>query len=69
MESNVSLKVGTVSGTLLSIAPTLLSQDIVNTVILGTIGATVSFIVTLFLKWLVGRKSKVLKTEDERKRF
>lgn len=53
MESN-TVRIGTVSGTLLSIVPPLLAQDIVRTIVLGAIGAAVSFTVTLFLKWLVG---------------
>lgn len=49
-----TVRIGTVSGTLLSIVPPLLAQDIVRTIILGAIGAAVSFSVTLLLKWLVG---------------
>lgn len=42
--------IGTTSGTLLSISPGLLTQDIVHTVVLAMIGAIVSFSMTYFLK-------------------
>ncbi|RFC54040.1 hypothetical protein [Brumimicrobium aurantiacum] len=44
--------IGTVSGTILSILATFDIQDIIKTIILAAIGATVSFIVTKGLKWL-----------------
>ncbi|KDN56708.1 hypothetical protein FEM21_02110 [Flavobacterium seoulense] len=50
MESNNYLPIGTVSGTFLSIVPNILSEDILKTVFLAVIGATVSFIVSLILK-------------------
>lgn len=56
MEPNHSLPIGTVSGTFLSIMPNILSEDILKTVILAIIGATVSFVVSLLLKWVSGRK-------------
>ncbi|MFD0762848.1 hypothetical protein ACFQZW_12220 [Lutibacter aestuarii] len=52
MKTNISLKVGTASGTLLSISPNIFSEDILKTIILAIVGATVSFAVSLFLKWL-----------------
>lgn len=39
METNHTLSVGTTSGTLLSIAPTIVSADILKTVVLAVIGA------------------------------
>jgi len=56
MKTNISLKIGTASGTLLSISPSIFSEDIVKTVLLAIVGATVSFAVSYFLKWL--RRSK-----------
>ncbi len=56
MEPNNDLPVGTMSGTFLSIVPNILSQDIEKTIILAVIGATVSFIVSLLLKWLTKHK-------------
>jgi uncharacterized membrane protein (UPF0136 family) len=58
MESNNSLPMGTAAGTFLSIAPNILSEDIVKTIILAVLGATVSFIVSLLLKWVTKSKNK-----------
>jgi hypothetical protein len=58
MEINTSLRIDTVSGTLLSIVPNILSEDIVKTMILAVIGATISFSVSLLLKWLTKSKKK-----------
>ena len=58
METNISLKAGTASGTVLSILPNILSEDIVKTIILSALGATVSFTVSLSLKWLTKSKNK-----------
>jgi len=44
---------GTVSGTALTVAVNISSQDYIKTAILATVGAIVSFAVTLLLKWLV----------------
>ena len=51
MEPTPSLKMGTLSGTLLSILPQLTTQDILVTVVLAMVGAITSFLVTLLLKW------------------
>ncbi|WPR70306.1 hypothetical protein SLW70_10160 [Flavobacterium sp. NG2] len=56
METNNSLPIGTVSGTFLSIVPNILSEDILKTIILAVIGATVSFIVSLLLKRMIKSK-------------
>ena len=56
MESNNRLPIGTASGTFLSIAPNILSEDIVKTIILAVIGATVSFMVSLVLKRIIKSK-------------
>jgi hypothetical protein len=50
MKTDIHLKVGTASGTLLSISPGIFTQDIVKTIILAVIGATVSFSVSYLLK-------------------
>ena len=52
-----STLLGTVSGTVLTVAVNIGSQDILKTVVLAMIGAVVSFCVSYFLKWLV-RKLK-----------
>ena len=59
MKTNIQLKIGTASGTLLSISPGIFTQDIVKTIILALIGATVSFMVTYFLKKITKRKKKI----------
>lgn len=56
MKTNIQLKIGTASGTLLSISPGILTQDIVKTIILAVIGAIVSFMVSYFLKKITKRK-------------
>jgi hypothetical protein len=58
METNISLRTGTVSGTFLSVLPNILSEDITKTIFLAVLGATVSFIVSLLLKWLTKIKKK-----------
>ena len=62
MESNISLKIGTASGTLLSVLPNIHSEDYARTMVLAIVGAATgaiaSFIVTRILKWLSRMKSK-----------
>ncbi len=49
---------GTLGGTLLSMFATVQTGDITKTIILATIGAVVSFFVSLGLKWI----AKTLRT-------
>jgi mannitol-specific phosphotransferase system IIBC component len=58
METNETLKAGTASGTVLSILPNVASEDFVKTIILAVVGATVSYLVSLFLKWLTKSNNK-----------
>ena len=58
METTISLRTGTVAGTLLSILPNLFSEDVLKTVILAALGALVSFTVSLVLKWIIKSKNK-----------
>lgn len=58
METNISLRIGTASGTLLSVVPNILSEDILKTTILAVVGAVISFAVSLLLKWLTKSKKK-----------
>lgn len=44
--------IGTVSGTLLSVAVTIDHQDYFKTIVLAAVGAAVSFVVTVALKWV-----------------
>ena len=56
-DDNTTL-IGTLSGTILSIIATFDLQDIVKTVILAAVGATVSFLVSRGLKWVWGEIKK-----------
>ena len=49
---------GTVSGTVLTVAVNVGSSDIIKTVVLAGLGAVVSFSVSLLLKWLVKKIKK-----------
>jgi len=54
VDDNTTL-IGTLSGTILSIIATFDLQDIVKTIILATVGAVVSFLVSRGLKWIWGK--------------
>jgi uncharacterized membrane protein len=49
---------GTVTGTVFTVAATIDTQDMIKTAILAVIGATVSFLMSLFLKWFWKRINK-----------
>jgi hypothetical protein len=49
---------GTLTGTVFTVAANIDSQDYMKTVILALIGATVSFLVSVFLKWIWKKISK-----------
>lgn len=53
--SNTTL-VCTASGTFLSVLPNLHSEDVLKTIILATLGAIVSFIISLLLKFLIKKQ-------------
>ncbi|MEO0046562.1 MAG: hypothetical protein RL705_1753 [Bacteroidota bacterium] len=50
--------IGTAGGTLLSVAPNIYSADIVKTVLLASIGAIVSFTISLILKRILKKHKK-----------
>lgn len=50
--------VGTAGGTFLSIVPNLSSDDVIKTIVLATIGAVVSFSISLLLKYLSKKHKK-----------
>jgi hypothetical protein len=56
-QSNSTL-VGTAGGTFLSIVPNILSEDVVKTIILAAVGAIVSFMISLLLKYLTKKHKK-----------
>jgi hypothetical protein len=49
---------GTAGGTFLSVLPNLHSEDVLKTVLLASIGAVVSFIVSMALKTLLKKHKK-----------
>jgi uncharacterized membrane protein (UPF0136 family) len=53
-----STALGTVTGTVLTVAATIDTQNYIKTVILAAIGATVSFLMSVFLKWIWKRCSE-----------
>jgi hypothetical protein len=50
--------VGTAGGTFLSMVPNLNSEDIVKTVVLATLGAVVSFSISVLLKYFSKKHKK-----------
>ena len=46
---------GTVGGTLLSVFATIQSGDIAKTIVLAAVGAVVSFVVSVGLRWVARR--------------
>jgi mannitol-specific phosphotransferase system IIBC component len=58
MTANNHTLMGTAGGTFLSIVPNINSEDIARTVILATVGAIVSFTISLLLKSLQKKRKK-----------
>jgi mannitol-specific phosphotransferase system IIBC component len=58
MTANNHTLMGTAGGTFLSIIPNINSEDIARTVILATVGAIVSFTISLLLKSLQKKHKK-----------
>ncbi|MFC5683258.1 hypothetical protein ACYE2N_04925 [Flavobacterium sp. MAHUQ-51] len=58
MTANNHTLMGTAGGTFLSIVPNIQSEDIVKTVVLATVGAIVSFTISLVLKSLNKKHKK-----------
>jgi uncharacterized protein (DUF2062 family) len=58
MNSNHSIVVGIAGGTFLSIVPNIQSEDILKTVLLATLGAVVSFFISVLLKLLLKKHNK-----------
>jgi hypothetical protein len=57
-EMDNKILMGTVGGTFLSVVPNLSSDDIVKTVVLASVGAIVSFTISLLLKSLNKKHKK-----------
>ncbi|MGM8361823.1 hypothetical protein ACSV4D_07920 [Flavobacterium sp. ARAG 55.4] len=58
MTANNHTLMGTAGGTFLSMLPNIQSEDIVKTVVLATVGAIVSFAISLLLKSLNKKHKK-----------
>ncbi|WP_157499553.1 MULTISPECIES: hypothetical protein [Flavobacterium] len=58
MTANNHTLMGTAGGTFLSIVPNIQSEDIVKTAVLATVGAVVSFMISLLLKSLNKKHKK-----------
>jgi hypothetical protein len=58
MQHSNSTVIGTAGGTFLSVLPNLHSEDVLKTVILATLGAIVSFLISLLLKILIRKHKK-----------
>lgn len=51
-------KAGTVGGTLLTIVCNIHLADLTRTAVLAAVGAVVSFVVSIFLRWLIKKWKK-----------
>ena len=58
MQHSNSTVIATAGGTFLSILPNLRSEDILKTIILASLGAIVSFLISLLLKFLIRKHKK-----------
>jgi hypothetical protein len=58
MSVNNHTLMGTLGGTLLSIAPSIPSADLLKTAVLAAVGAAVSFTMSLILKCLIKKYKK-----------
>jgi hypothetical protein len=58
MTSSNPTLMGTAGGTFLSIVPNLHSEDILRTVLLASIGAIVSFGISMLLKFFIKKHKK-----------
>ena len=53
--NSLGLKAGTAGGTTLVVLLNISGDDVLRTVVLGVVGAIVSFLVSCGMKWLLGR--------------
>jgi len=49
---------GTAGGTFLSVLPNLHSEDVLKTILLAALGAIVSFVISMLLKYLIKKHKK-----------
>jgi hypothetical protein len=58
MQTSNPTLIGTAGGTFLSMLPNLHSEDVLRTVLLAAIGAIVSFVLSMVLKFIVKKHRK-----------
>lgn len=58
MQPPSSVSIGTFGGTFLSILPNISSTDILRTILLAALGAVVSCLVSLFIRYLFKKPKK-----------
>jgi hypothetical protein len=58
MEHSNSTVIGTAGGTFLSVLPNLHSEDVLKTITLASLGAIVSFVISLVLKIFIKKHKK-----------
>jgi len=58
MQNGNPTLIGTAGGTFLSVLPNLHSEDVLKTVALASLGAIVSFIISMTLKYLIKKHKK-----------
>jgi len=58
MQHSNSTVIGTAGGTFLSVVPNLHSEDVLKTIILAALGAIVSFVISMLLKYLIKKHKK-----------
>jgi uncharacterized membrane protein YccC len=58
MQTSNPTLIGTAGGTFLSMLPNLHSEDVMRTVLLAAIGAIVSFVLSMMLKFIVKKHRK-----------
>jgi hypothetical protein len=58
MESSNPTLISTAGGTFLSVVPNLHSEDILKTVLLASIGAIVSFVLSMALNFFIKKHKK-----------
>ena len=60
MQHSNSTVIGTAGGTFLSVVPNLHSEDVLKTIILAALGAIVSFVISMLLKYLIKKHKKIV---------
>jgi hypothetical protein len=58
MQASNHTLMGTAGGTFLSVLPNLHSEDVLKTVVLASVGAFVSFTISLILKFFIKKHKK-----------